>query len=174
MDYRKYYNLEAYLFSDVVDRFREMGELSAFDFHCILAWKANRAKNRHVERLRRIRGQTYAEAVASLVSSLVQCHNRKDKLRILMREWGFRLPTASAILTVLYPEYFTVYDNRVCGQVGRFHELKSRRFTDRLWNAYVEFKQLVEQETPPHYYLRDNDRYLWGKSFYEQVNGEIA
>ena len=31
-----------------------------------------------------------------------------------MRDWKLRLPTASAVLTVLYPEDFTVYDQRVC------------------------------------------------------------
>ena len=67
MDYRKYYYLENYLLGEVSDRFRESGELSVFDFHCILIWKANRAKNRHVERLRLAGGQTYADSIARLV-----------------------------------------------------------------------------------------------------------
>jgi hypothetical protein len=37
---------------------------------------------------------------------------------ILMRDWGLRLPMASAILTVLFPEEFTVYDQRVCGSLS--------------------------------------------------------
>src|SRR6266480_731640 len=174
MDYRKYYQLEAYLLGEVVDRFRETGELSAFDFHCILIWKANRAKKKHVERLRRARGQTYAESIASLVTALVQSPTPKERLRVLMRDWGFLLPTATAILTILYPEEFTVYDARVCGQLHDFHKLANHRFTDRLWESYSEFKAAVEHNAPAHHCLRDKDRYLWGRSFVEQVEHEVA
>ncbi|MGD0650263.1 MAG: hypothetical protein ABSA97_03835 [Verrucomicrobiia bacterium] len=172
MDYRKYYHLETYLLGEVVDRFRDTGELSLFDFHCILIWKANRAKNMHVKRLQRVRGQTYPESVACLVSALMQSPTPKERLRVLMRDWGFSLPTATAILTILYPEDFTVYDARVCGQLRRFKEWASRRFTDRLWDAYLEFKNQVVRATPARYCLRDKDRYLWGKSFYNQVTDE--
>src|SRR5437667_10417247 len=174
MDYRKYYHLEDYLFGEVTDRFRETGELSAFDFHCILIWKANRAKNRHVERLRRTRGQTYAESIESLVTALIECQTPKERLGVLMRDWRFRLPTASAILTVLYPEEFTVYDTRVCGQLRAFHKLASRQFTDILWDNYCEFKAAVERSAPTDHCLRDKDRFLWGRSFVEQVQHEVA
>ena len=40
-----------------------------------------------------------------------------------MTKWAFRLPTASAILTVLYPDVFTVYDRRVCKVLGAFDQL---------------------------------------------------
>ena len=109
-----------------------------------------------------------------LVASLSQAPSPKERLRLLMRQWRFALPTASAILTVLYPEEFTVYDTRVCGQIGKFRELAGRAFTDRLWDAYLEYKGCVVQMTPQDYCLRDKDRYLWGKSFYEQVIQEIA
>ena len=37
-----------------------------------------------------------------------------------MDEWGFRLPMGSAILTVCFPASFSVYDTRVCDQLGDF------------------------------------------------------
>lgn len=43
-DYLKYYNLERYLFEEVTKKFKEEGQLGAFDFFCIVMWKANRAK----------------------------------------------------------------------------------------------------------------------------------
>ena len=44
MDYKKFYNLEEYLFQDVGSRFRKTNTLSVEDFFCIVIWKANRAK----------------------------------------------------------------------------------------------------------------------------------
>lgn len=175
LDYRKFYNLEAYLLDDVSKRFRNTGTLSAFDFYCILIWKANRAKNKQVDRLLRKSGShSFEQTVLRLVDTLVQSQDPKDKLRVLIRDWGFRLPTASAILTILYPSEFTVYDVRVCDTLEKFHELKDRRFTDRLWNEYLKFKHEVEQQAPREFSLREKDRYLWGKSFFMQVSKEIT
>ena len=44
MDYKKYYNLERYLFDEVGPKFRNGGGLSTEDFFCIVIWKANRSK----------------------------------------------------------------------------------------------------------------------------------
>jgi len=46
MDYKKFYNLEEYLFQDVGPRFRKTDTLSVEDFFCIVIWKANRAKTK--------------------------------------------------------------------------------------------------------------------------------
>ena len=46
-----YYDLEKYLFETVSSRFAEEHSLGAFDFFCIVIWKANRAKTRIARRL---------------------------------------------------------------------------------------------------------------------------
>jgi hypothetical protein len=61
-----------------------------------------------------------------------------------MDRWGFRLPTATALLTVLYPTDLTVYDIRVCSVLGEFEKLTGCKFSDNLWDRYVEFKAHVE------------------------------
>jgi len=43
-DYIKYYDLENYVLTDVRDKFYRDRYLTAFDFFCIVIWKANRAK----------------------------------------------------------------------------------------------------------------------------------
>ena len=40
MDYRTFYHLECHLELTVKARFHEDGELGAFDFFCIVIWKA--------------------------------------------------------------------------------------------------------------------------------------
>jgi len=168
MDYRQYYNLESYLFDTVQPKFAQEGQLSVADFFCIVIWKANRAKSKIAERLLQKYGNLET-AVQSLTSGLSQQSNAEDKLRYLMEDWGFRLPMASAILTVLYPNDFTIYDVRVCDLLGRFHNLGNRVNFENLWREYQVFKQTVEGAAPSELNLRDKDRYLWGKSFYEQL-----
>jgi len=167
-----FYNLDNFLFEKVQQKFEKSGKISAFDFHCILIWKANRAKNKHRKRLCR-NGRSYKSAVSHLILGLVNRKSPEEKLEWMMSGAGFRLPTASAILTVLYPLQFTVYDVRVCDQLGKFHELKDYKFTGKLWEKYVEFKRCVEKKVPGNYSLRDKDKFLWGKSFFKQVKKEI-
>jgi hypothetical protein len=94
-------------------------------------------------------------------------------MRYLFEDWKFRLPMASAILSILYPEQFTIYDVRVCGTLGNFHNLGNLVDFDKLWCGYLNFKAAVKDATPSELNLRDRDRYLWGKSFYEQLKKDI-
>lgn len=50
-DYATYYDLEGYLFSEVSGRFQRDRRLSAFDFFCVVIWKANRSKSKVARRL---------------------------------------------------------------------------------------------------------------------------
>jgi hypothetical protein len=169
MNYLKYYDLEKYLFGDVSVRFRKDGVIDHVDFYMILIWKANRAKNRARDRLAREAG-SFSNAIREIGTALRETKGAKERLGVLMnKRWDFRLATATAILTVLYPEEFTIYDERVVGQLGKFRKLGHKSFSDRLWEGYSEFKRVVEKSTPAELSLRDKDRYLWGKSFYEKA-----
>jgi hypothetical protein len=71
-------------------------------------------------------------------------------------------------LALLYPDEFTVYDWRVCEEVGcKYTPWKD--FSDALWDHYESFKQAVIAQTPSHLCLRDRDRFLIGRSFRKQV-----
>ena len=166
-NYLKYYDVETYLLG-VGDRFREIGELSPQDLYFIFMWKANRAKNRHRDRLRAEAGSFHV-AVDQIASALTAAASQKERLGILMRDWGFRLPTATAILTILYPLEFTVYDQRVRDELGLNVDASGDLFSDALWAAYEEFKALVISATPPELSLRDKDRYLMARSIWHGV-----
>ena len=113
LDYRAYYDLENYLFNEVRGRFEANGQIDAFDFFCIVIWKANRAKSR-ISGLLLGKANSLEGAVTDLTSKIAAQKNNKSKLKLMISGWGFRLPMASAVLTVLYPKDFTVYDFRVC------------------------------------------------------------
>src|SRR5262245_9557770 len=98
-DYVAIYNLEDYLLENVGARFRKHGVIEPFDFFCILVWKANRAKTKHRDRLHGLAG-SFSAAVGTIATSLHSADSDRERLRLLMQDWGFYLPTASAILTL--------------------------------------------------------------------------
>uniref|UniRef100_A4SDU8 Uncharacterized protein n=1 Tax=Chlorobium phaeovibrioides (strain DSM 265 / 1930) TaxID=290318 RepID=A4SDU8_CHLPM len=170
------YHLEQYLFSAVGLKFRESGNLSAFDFFCIVIWKANRAKSIIAKRLLECDGsggRGFDAIVGELAAALYKAVEKKERLRILIKGWGFRLPMASAILTVLWPEEFTVYDVRVCDVLDGHHSLENKSNIDVLWAGYQEFMNDVERHAPAGLSLRDKDRCLWGQSFRKQLHADI-
>jgi hypothetical protein len=175
IDFRVYYELEPYLFETVSGRFAQEGTLGAIDFFCIVIWKANRSKSKIARRL--MLSGRYADleaAVRSLTSAIAKASSSKDRFLILIRDWGFLLPTASAILTVLYPNEFTVYDIRVCNVLGDFHRLKHTINYERLWSGYLKYVAAVQRVAPEGLSLRDKDRWLWGRSFYIELLQDIA
>ena len=163
------------MFDVVRERFHKDGRLSAFDFFCIVIWKANRAKSKVANRILKHAGGTNLEqAVEKLTVAIAKQPSAEERLRLLLDSnggWGLRLPMATAILSVLYPEEFTIFDVRVKEQL-KSRDLANCRL-DQLWPEYQAFKQLVESNTPPSLSLRKKDRYLWGKSFHDQLRQDI-
>lgn len=174
-DYVQFYHLESYLFDTVHQRFAHQGYLGAFDFFCIVIWKANRAKTRIARKLLGARtGKSLDDVVKELTKSIAAQETPEMRMRFLIcGDFGFRLPMASAILTVLYPDDFTVYDYRVCEALNGFRKLNHVTKIDNLWDGYLEFKRAVENNAPEGYSLRDKDRYLWGRSFCDQLQCQV-
>jgi hypothetical protein len=173
IDYGKYYDDEKYLLDEVGQCFRMTGKLEPADFYTILIWKAERAKNRHRKRLKEIAGCSFKEAVHDIASELHASADCRRRLEVLMKRWGFLLPTASAILTILYPDEFTVYDWRVCQELGcEYGPWCSRGYSDVLWSHYESFRQAVIDQTPSHLSLRDKDRFLTGRSIRRTIEND--
>lgn len=171
VDYLRYYDLEAYVFKEVAERFQTQGWLDAFDFFSIVIWKANRAKSRVARNLRR-RGEKLDDVCRRLTTEIHDASTHEARLTLLVANWGFRLPMASAILTVLYPEEFTVYDTRTCGELGAFSELANLTNPAALWAGYEAFvKKVRAASSEPK--LRDKDRFLMGRSIAEQLKRDI-
>lgn len=173
-DYTRYYFLEDYLFNEVSLRYQSAKIVSTFDFFCIVIWKANRAKSKIANRLLNQGYSDLDSAVAALVEQIAAATDDKSRLKVLISDWRFRLPMASAILAVLYPENFTVYDTRVCDALGGFWDAQNKYKFEDLWDRYQEFVSSVRRAVPEKHNLRDKDRYLWGKSFESQLKNDLA
>jgi hypothetical protein len=157
--------------TDVKDYFSKSGFLNSFDFFCIIIWKANRAKSKIANRLLTI-NPDLDEGVKDLTNEIYKANDNKEKLKILIEDFGFRLPMASAILSLLYPDHFTIYDIRVCDTFPNYKGLDNLIF-EKLWVGYQNYIEDVKNYDTQNLSLRDKDRLLWGKSFYEQLNSDL-
>lgn len=173
MPYAQFANPETNLFPRLSKRFETKPDLSPFELWAILKWKANRATTHHLKRLITMHG-SFGKAAQSIGHAIFDAADPDEKLKAAMEAGGFRLATASALLTVLYPDTFTVYDVRVCDEMKRFHELRYRRFSTDLWNQYAAFKAAVIAATPCASTLREADRYLWGKSWIKDAETDLG
>lgn len=177
IDPLRYYNLEDYLLTDVRRHFEADGSLGAFDFFSIVVWKANRAKTHIARRLRRMdpSKRTMLEPIVrELTASLAGAPGQKARLSILMKDWGFGLPMATAVLSILWPNEFTVYDVRVCEQLGAFEALANRTDFEKIWIDYCGYRDAVRSAVPDVTDLRDKDRHLWASSAAQQLERDIA
>ncbi len=166
IDYLKYFDREHYLFEDVRSRFHAERSLGAFDFFSIVIWKANRAKSRIARRLlnKERKGKRDLEArCRRLTKSLYNAPDHKERLRLLIKDWGFALPMASAVLAVCWPEELAVYDYRVRDQIKGFPKLNTQNF-EKLWHGYQQYTAKVSKLVPSESSLRDKDRFLYGRS----------
>jgi hypothetical protein len=171
-DFARFYDLESYLFPTVSAAFAMDKQLSVFDFFCIVTWKANCSKVRIARRLLVRRPGDLQTAVSDLASDVATAKNNKDRMRALIEKWHLRLPTASAILTVLFPEEFTVYDVRVCDLLGDFRDAQNKADFDKLWTRYSDY--VAKIRTFPGTSLREKDKNLSGQSFYADLTKDIA
>jgi hypothetical protein len=164
------------IFDIVGAKWQADGSLGAFDFFAIIVWKANRAKSKVARRLlsNGRPDETIDAIVRRLTAAVCACATDADRLTTLVFGWRLRLPIATAILSVGWPDRFTVYDVRVCEQLKGFHGLADRTSAERLWAEYVRFCEAVKAAAPPHLSLRDADRYLSSKSFAAQLRTDIA
>jgi hypothetical protein len=183
INYVDYYNLERYLFEYVHKNFHKNHSIGAFDFFSIVIWKANRAKSKVAKRLLKaaISDEDLERTVRRLTSSLYNVYDHFERFRLLMGDWKFRLPIASAILSVLWPNDFTVYDIRVCNelkkylkkQIVSFNCLIHKTNCNNLWDSYCKYIKAVKDAVSEVDSLRDKDRYLWGRSSAEQLLNDI-
>ncbi len=168
-----YYSPEMRMFPAIAKRFAETGFLDPAAFYVILDWKAPRVRKRHRLRLAGIAG-SFNAAVAEIAADLQAAMGPEQQLGLLLTKWRFRLPTASTILTVLYPERFTIYDIRVCKALHDFRRLGGRRWSPKLWSEYQRFVDAVRAAAPEGLSLRDCDRWLWGKDKQATLRSELA
>lgn len=164
--YLEYYFLENYLLNDVKKNFWKRGYLTPKEFFAIIIWKSNRSKTRVRKGIEK-NGKTIRQITTELF--LAKTHERK--LEILCSITNIGISIASAVLTVCYPNDFTVVDYRARTSLK---SLGIKIKGDPTINFQAYFDYLKSCKTLSKKYelsLRDFDRALWAKDFYEGANG---
>ncbi len=174
MLYLEYYDIETYLFSKLHRRFHRDRCLYAFDFFSIVRWKSNRARAQILKGLKE-RCSNLDQAVRCVTREIHEAEDHENRLKNLMGVRGVGLAMATAILAVLYPDDFTVYDTRVCKQLkrcglGRFSNLGNRS-AETIWEGYKEYRGAVRKAAPEGLGLRDMDRWLWARDMVHDLIG---
>ena len=162
----KYYFLEDYLFNEVSKTFQKNGYLTSEEFFAIVIWKSNRAKTnicRGIEKSKK--------TIRAITSEVFSAKTPEQKLNILISVPNIGIPMASAILTVCYPDDFTVADYRACTSLKNFGEEIVGNPTTKISTYFEYLKKCKELAQKYDFSLRDFDRILWAKDFYEGTNG---
>ncbi len=165
-EYLKYYFLENYLFTDVNKNFQKNGYLASEEFFAIVIWKSNRAKTnvrRGIEKSKK--------TIREITSEVFRATTPEQKLNILTSIPSIGIPMASAILTVCYPDDFTVADYRACAALKNFGEEIIGNPTTRTATYFEYLEKCKKLAHKYNFSLRNFDRILWAQDFYEGANG---
>lgn len=166
--YLKYYFLEDYLFNGVSKNFQEHGYLTPEEFFAIVIWKRNASKTKIKAGI-----SENKRTIHAITQKISQAKTLEQKLDALLSPKipGIGIAIASAILTVCYPDDFTVADYRACASLKDFGEEIAGNPTVSV-PAYFEYLKKCKELAIKHKFsLRDFDRILWAKDFYEGANG---
>lgn len=102
-----------------------------------------------------------------------------EKVKLLTAIDGIGIPIASAILTVCYPEVYSVVDYRACATLATILGVEKKILRKQLGGdpagkpeAYLAYVEKCKGEAATRGLdLRTFDRMLWGFDFYEGKNG---
>ncbi len=149
-EYLKYYFLEKYLFGEVSKNFRDKGSLTPEEFFAIVIWKRNASKTRIKEGIGKYREQ-YGKTIKNITEDIYSAESLKQKLNILAprKIYGIGISFASAILTVCYPNDFTIADYRAFNSLIKL--LDKKEFSD-IKEKFKGLKKYIDK------YLKRRDK----------------
>jgi hypothetical protein len=174
------YDPEGRVFPRLAKKTKERQGLSAEDVLLILKWKLGRIKNDNSKTVAVSKMNEINQAINAAYGG-----DRKGKiaaLTALEKIPGIRLATATAILTVCYPDEFTIIDQRVLEILGIFpsrlvKDEQKNKYSTNNWTPedYVdEYLPRVKKHSKSWgCTLRNADRALWGLSVNKRIKEVI-
>lgn len=162
--YLKEYDLEKQLFGEINRNFKKNKTLSDEEFFKIIIWKSNRAKGKVLAEIKKSN-----KSVKQIMRDVYNTKALDGKIKILTRIKGIGLSIASAILTVCYPNKFTILDYRVWNILLKDKKVKYKNLPT-LTLKYLDYVNICKNYAKKlKLSLRDFDRVMWGRSFYEDL-----
>ena len=162
--YIREYDLEKQLFGDISKNFKKNKTLSDEEFFKIIIWKSNRTKGRVLAGIKKSK-----KSIKQIMRNVYNAKDPEEKIEILTEIEGIGISIASAVLTVCYPKKFTVLDYRVWGILFKDKKVKNKRPPSSV-PGYLDYVNICKNYAKKlKLSLRDFDRAMWGRSFYEDL-----
>jgi len=165
--YIKYYFLEEkYLFDEVNKSFhkRKGSYLTPQEFFSIIFWKRKPSGKKIALRWNK-------ESIETIIKKLNKAKTKKEKIKILTDINGIGIAIASAILTVCYPNDFTVIDYRVLNSLKELGVEVKGNPRENI-KDYLRYVDICKAEAKKYgLTLRDFDRALWAMDWYKGRDG---
>lgn len=141
-DLKKYialYDTEKYLFNTIGPIARKRGYLTFDDFYKICMWKSARQKQRYTKN---------KQVIENITREAFGKKDEKEIIKILCdRLEGVGIPTASALLTVVFPEKYAIIDIRCLSVLREKFNLKiSKYILVNTWIKYLNIMREISKE----------------------------
>lgn len=136
-NYLDLYNIEEYLFKVIGPRIRERGFIEFNDFYQICMWKSARQKQNYLKNkniVKNISRKAFAENEEIL------------KIKQLLKLKGVGIPTASAILTIVFPDRYAVIDVRCIQMLNKLGIRIKETITINRWFEYLNIMRELARE----------------------------
>ena len=158
--------LEEYLFNDIHKNFQKRGWLTPEEFLAIVIWKRSTSKTNITKSIK-----PSGKSVEDITRNVAKAESRETKILILTSIKFIGIAIASAILTVLYPNEFTIIDVRARNSLKRM-SIPVLGNPEENVQDYLDYVDLCKIEAKKlNLSLRDFDRALWGMDIYEGEKG---
>ncbi len=149
--YIELYDTEKYLFEIISPKVKEKGYLSFDDFYKICMWKSARPKKRYLNN---------KESVEEITKRALLETDERKRIKILCELDGVGIPTASAILTVIYPKEYAIIDIRDLEELNKITKNKiGETISITTWNNYIKKMRKLAKEN--HVTPREMDKALF-------------
>ena len=127
--YIELYDTENYLFKVIGPAVRKRGYFLFDEFYKICMWKSARQKQRYIEN---------KDSIEKISWAVFEEKDETKKMEFLCKLKGVSIPTASALLSVVYPEKYAVIDIR-CLETLKEMDYKIGNYPSaKTWIKYVK------------------------------------
>jgi len=135
--YIKLYDNENYLFSVISPVARKRGYLTFGEYYKICMWKSNRQKPRYIKNI---------QTALNITKEAFSENDETKKIKTLCKLEGVGIPTASAILAVVFPDKYGVIDVRCIDMLRKFNFPIRQQITIKNWLKYLEVLRKLASE----------------------------
>lgn len=140
VDFKKYialYSLEDYLFNVVGPQVKKRGYMTFDEFYRIGMWKSARQKPNYVKNM---------DSVELITRDAFLISDERLKMEKLCSLKGVAIPTASAILTIPFPDKYAVIDIRCIEMLQELEYSVHKTITISNWLKYLNVMRTLARD----------------------------